>query len=203
MSARISVAHYADGFRRLVMNARVAASVLKRDLPTPGWLGLALFALAVALIVSAIKVEDEVQGVSAEADRLRSESRRAALLRARTQVTNTVAAPIHGEEIVLPGAPDRRSGPVLPTWVFEHAESQGLKLGAVEYRWGRRAGGMQRVDVSLTANGLYVPTRNWLAETLSRMPHAQLLELSIQRPDTSERTLEIRVVIAVHFEVKA
>ncbi len=189
----------ADGLRRLALNVRAAASVTRRDLGLSGWLGLALLGLAMALMASAIRTHDEALGVSAEADRLRSESRRAALLRARNPSSGNASIANRNEPVALPAAPDRRSGPVLPAWVFEQAERQGLKLGAVEYRWGRKTGGVQRVDVSLTANGQYVPTRQWLADTLARLPHAQLLELSFQRPDTSERNLEIRVVIAVHF----
>jgi hypothetical protein len=203
MSAQTFSVQSAGWLRRLTLSVSAAASVARRDLGLSGWLGLALLGLAIALMASAMRTDDEALGLSAEADRLRSESRRAALLRARTPVTGSASAVTRSEPVALPAAPDRRSGSVLPAWVFEQAERQGLRLGAVEYRWGRKAGGVQRVDVSLTANGQYVPTRQWLADTLARLPHAQLLELSFQRPDTSERNLEIRIVIAVHFGVQA
>jgi hypothetical protein len=48
-------------------------------------------------------------------------------------------------------------------------------------------------------SGRYLATRQWLAESLVALPHAQLLELTMQRSDPADADLEVRVVLAVHF----
>ena len=199
MSPAVTVTAWSQALSRAALHARVAVSVLRRDLSPSGWLGIALVGLSVVGAVAASRIKDEAAGIAAEAERLRSDSRRAALVRARVARTEPEKLSARIEPVTLPAAPDRSSGPVLPAWVFEQAERQGLRLGAIEYRWNGKSNGVQRVDVAFNAVGQYLPTRQWLAQTLARIPHAQLAEMSFQRAATSEKDLEVRIVIAVHF----
>lgn len=199
MSPASTATAWSEALGRAALHARVATSVIRRDLSPSGWLGIALVGLSVVAAVAATRKHDEASGIAAEAERLRSDSRRAALVRARVARSAPEQHAARLEPVTLPAAPDRSSGSVLPAWVFEQAERQGLRLGAIEYRWSGKSNGVQRVDVTFNAVGHYLPTRQWLSQTLARIPHAQLAEMSFQRAATSEKDLEVRIVIAVHF----
>jgi hypothetical protein len=194
--------------RRAVVAARAGASILRDELGLIGWLGAGAIVASMVVLSLGASVERDARDISAAAAELRADARRAALARARPGAArpeparvDAAAAAAAALDSALPSEP--QAGAVLPPAFFTRAERGGLKLGAVEYRWTRRTGEVQRVDVQFTATGRYLPTRKWLAETLAAMPHAQMVDLVIQRADPADPELEIRMLIAVHFKARA
>lgn len=181
--------------RRLLARARAGVSVLADGLGPLGIGGLAALAAGLWALSSAHTAKLDALALEARAAALHETARHAALARARTpQARREPPAPV---PLVLP--PERPTSAVLPSAVFSQAERRGLRVGPVEYRPGRGTASVRRIDVQLTATGRYLSARQWLADTLAAMPHAQLVELSMQRGDPAEAELEVRVVLAVHF----
>jgi hypothetical protein len=181
--------------------ARAAVSILADGLGPLGVIGAtALLAGAVAL-GSADATRTEALALESQAAALHEAARHAARVRLRTPSARREAVAPTSASVGLPV--QKPSAPVLPLSVLAQAERRGLKLGPVEYRAARSTASVRRVDVQFTATGRYLPARQWLADALATMPHAQLVELSLQRAGagagTGDTDLEIRVVLAVHF----
>ena len=183
--------------RSALSRTRAGLSILADGLGPLGVAGVAALAGGTFALSSARTVHTEALALESQAAVLHEAARHAALVRARTPVARRESAGPVAAPLQLP--PERPAGSVLPVSVFSQAERRGLRLGPVEYRTGRGSASIRRVDVQLTATGRYLPARQWLADTLAAMPHAQLVELSLQRGDPSEADLEVRVVLAVHF----
>jgi hypothetical protein len=184
--------------RLALARLRVGLSILSDGLGPLGVGGLAALAAGTFALSSATATETEALALEAQAAALHGAARNAALARARapsSQRREAVANSTPSLELPL----QRPTGTVLPASVLAQAEQRGLRLGPVEYRPGRGSASIRRVDVQLTASGRYLAARQWLADTLEAMPHAQLVELTLQRGDPAEPDLEIRVVLAVHF----
>jgi hypothetical protein len=174
-----------------------ALSLLREGLGISGWGGLLAISLGVAAFASASALEHEAEALQAAAARARDDSRRAALERTQSQAGRAEPVRPSADPLALPADPP--SATVLPAAFFALAERSGIRLGPVEYRTVRQSAAVRRVDVALTVNGRYLATRRWLSEAMVALPHAQLLELTMQRADPNEVELEIRVVLAVHF----
>lgn len=176
---------------------RAALSIVLRDLGFGGWVGLALIALAGALMFDAYSLERQTVSSRQAAEEVRSQAMRSSLSTARNRQVSSAAPTV--ELIELPILSGDAASAVLPSAFFEQAARRGIKLGAVEYRWNAQSQSVQRVDVLITASGRYLPARQWLTDALAQLPHAQLSELSMQRTDPADPELEIRLVMAVHF----
>jgi hypothetical protein len=176
---------------------RAALSIVVRDLGFGGWVGLALIALAGALMFDAYSLERQTVSSRQAAEEVRSQAMRSSLSTARNRQVSSAAPAV--ESIELPILSGDAASAVLPSAFFEQAARRGIKLGAVEYRWNAQSQSVQRVDVLITASGRYLPARQWLTDALAQLPHAQLSELSMQRTDPADPELEIRLVMAVHF----
>jgi hypothetical protein len=183
--------------RLALARLRVGLSILSDGLGPLGVGGLAALAAGTFALSSATATETEALVLEAQAAALHGAARNAALARARapSQRREAVAAATPSLELPL----QRPTGTVLPPSVLAQAEQRGLRLGPVEYRPGRGSASIRRVDVQFTATGRYLAARQWLADTLEAMPHAQLVEFTLQRVDPAEPDLEVRVVLAVHF----
>jgi hypothetical protein len=186
--------------RLALARLRVGLSIVSDGLGPLGVGGLAALAVGAFALSSATATETEALALEAQAAALHGAARNAALARARapSQRREAVAAAAPPLELPL----EKPTGSVLPSAVLAQAERRGLRLGPVEYRPGRGSASIRRVDVQLTATGRYLSARQWLADTLAAMPHAQLVELTLQRGDPAEADLEVRVVLAVHFGVR-
>ena len=176
---------------------RAGLSIILRDLGFGGWVGLALIALAGALMFDAYSLERQTVSSRKAAEEVRSQAMRSSLSTARNRQVSSAAPTV--ELIELPILSGDAASAVLPSAFFEQAARRGIKLGAVEYRWNAQSQSVQRVDVLITASGRYLPARQWLTDALAQLPHAQLSELSMQRTDPADPELEIRLVMAVHF----
>ena len=176
---------------------RAGLSIILRDLGFGGWVGLALIALAGALMFDAYSLERQTVSSRKAAEEVRSQAMRSSLSTARNRQVSSAAPTV--ELIELPILSGDAASAVLPSAFFEQAARRGIKLGAVEYRWNAQSQTVQRVDVLITASGRYLPARQWLTDALAQLPHAQLSELSMQRTDPADPELEIRLVMAVHF----
>jgi hypothetical protein len=180
-----------------LLKVRAAVSILADGLGPLGVIGGTALLVGAFALDSAASTETEALALETQAAALHEAARLTA--RARTR------APSARQEAVAPtlvsiGLPVQKpSSPVVPGSVFAQAERRGLRLGPVEYRAARGSATVRRVDVQLTATGRYLPARQWLADALATMPHAQIVELSLQRAGAAESDLEIRVVLAVHF----
>ena len=175
---------------------RAGLSVFLRDLGFGGWVGIALIALAGALMFDAHNLDRQAESSRQAAEEARSQALRYSLSKARNRQVSSAAPAV--ESIELPILSGDAASAVLPSAFFEQAARRG-KLGAVEYRWNAQSQSVQRVDVLITASGRYLPARQWLTDALAQLPHAQLSELSMQRTDPADPELEIRLVMAVHF----
>jgi len=176
---------------------RAGLSIILRDLGFGAWVGLALIALAGALMFDAGSLERQTVSSRKAAEEVRSQAMRSSLSTARNRQVSSAAPTV--ELIELPILSGDAASAVLPSAFFEQAARRGIKLGAVEYRWNAQSQSVQRVDVLITASGRYLPARQWLTDALAQLPHAQLSELSMQRTDPADPELEIRLVMAVHF----
>lgn len=176
---------------------RAGLSIILRDLGFGGWVGLALIAVAGALMFDAYSLERQTVSSRKAAEEVRSQAMRSSLSTARNRQVSSAAPTV--ELIELPILSGDAASAVLPSAFFEQAARRGIKLGAVEYRWNAQSQSVQRVDVLITASGRYLPARQWLTDALAQLPHAQLSELSMQRTDPADPELEIRLVMAVHF----
>ena len=176
---------------------RAGLSVFLRDLGFGGGVGIALIALAGALMFDAHNLDRQAESSRQAAEEARSQALRYSLSKARNRQVSSAAPAV--ESIELPILSGDAASAVLPSAFFEQAARRGIKLGAVEYRWNAQSQSVQRVDVLITASGRYLPARQWLTDALAQLPHAQLSELSMQRTDPADPELEIRLVMAVHF----
>lgn len=183
--------------RALLARARAGLSVLADGLGPLGIGGAAAIAAGVWALSSAANTDVEALALESQAAALHEAARHAALARARVPAVRREVATPAPAPLTLP--PERPTSAVLPASVFTQAERRGLRVGPVEYRPGRGTASVRRVDVQLTATGRYLSARQWLSDTLAAMPHAQLVEMSLQRGDPAEAELEVRVVLAVHF----
>jgi hypothetical protein len=183
--------------RRAWVGARAGATMLRDGLGVAGWGGVIALALGIGASIAASQVEREATRLDAEAAQARDDARLAAIERARTPAGRPAPVLAPADRLALPA--DRPAQSVLPASFFARAERRGVRVGPVEYRSVKHSASVRRVDVALTVSGRYLATRQWLAESLVALPHAQLLELTMQRSDPAEADLEVRVVLAVHF----
>lgn len=187
---------------------RAGLSVLARNLGLTGWLGVALL-LAAAW---------GLQWSEAQKQALSSVLSTQALVRERntgpsagvTNVAPAVASATASDASAAPRDLDALGD--LPTRdpktaitaaaLMQQAQRRGVRLQSVEYRWqkpGARAMPIQRLDLTMTAQGTYPQLRTWMNELLVKYPNAQLVETAIERKD--ESALEARLVMAVHFRI--
>ena len=197
MSARTSADALRTAARGALDGARAAVSILADGLGPLGVIGATALLAGIVALGAAEATQTEALALESQAAALHEVARHAARVRMRApSVRREAVAPI-AMSVGLPV--QKPSAPVLPGSVFAQAERRGLKLGPVEYRAARSSASVRRVDVQFTATGRYLPARQWLADALATMPHAQIVELSLQRAGDADTDLEIRVVLAVHF----
>ena len=129
---------------------RAGLSVFLRDLGFGGWVGIALIALAGALMFDAHNLDRQAESSRQAAEEARSQALRYSLSKARNRQVSSAAPAV--ESIELPILSGDAASAVLPSAFFEQAARRGIKLGAVEYRWNAQSQSVQRVDVLITAS---------------------------------------------------
>ncbi|MFN7642018.1 MAG: hypothetical protein ACK5PW_02840 [Burkholderiales bacterium] len=197
MSALPSADMLRTAARGALDGARAGVSILADGLGPLGVIGATALLTGIVALGAAEATRTEALALESQAAALHEAARHAARVRMRApSVRREAVAPI-AMSVGLPV--QKPSAPVLPGSVFAQAERRGLKLGPVEYRAARSSASVRRVDVQFTATGRYLPARQWLADALATMPHAQIVELSLQRAGDADTDLEIRVVLALHF----
>lgn len=89
----------------------------------------------------------------------------------------------------------------LPGWLQQAAEAAELDLDEAQYEL-EPVGSRTLYRAVLPLNGSYPALRQFLAQTLNRFPNAALENLQMRRDDSTEETLQIRLVLAFHLEGK-
>jgi hypothetical protein len=185
---------------RLDVGALRSAGTL---LGLPGVVALALLAcaawLGTAQRFDRLAAIDDVRGESRAADRRLALARRKAAGGERSGAAGGDAA------LAWPSAA-RRTADMAS--ILDAAESGGLAIESVHYRWevlapGRatadEAPGLLRERADFEMRGSYEALRTWMATLLAAQPALAVHALRLQRKSPSESVLEIHVVLDVGY----
>lgn len=157
----------------------------------PGWLGLALLALAVTIGVG-------YDTLSAQ--------QRATLVAERTQLMRSASATVTGSAPVvefLSGFPSDQALPRTLARIYESANQQGLNVERTEYRSVNQVGTpLSRLSLQLPVQGSFAALYAWLNEMLGAMPEVGLESLVVRHAEAgaTEVDAEVRLVVFVKRE---
>ncbi|WP_153108914.1 hypothetical protein [Propionivibrio limicola] len=157
----------------------------------PGWLGLALLALAFAIGVG----NDTL-----------STQRRTALTAERAQLLRGASASVTGSAPVvefLSGFPSDQALPRTLARLYESADQHGLNVERTEYRNVNEAGTpLSRVSLQLPAQGSFAALYAWLNETLGSMPEVGLESIVVRHAEAEAAQIdaEVRLLVFVKRE---
>ena len=89
--------------------------------------------------------------------------------------------------------------------IFLAARHSGVELSKGEYNQAAidNSGGLQRYDVILPVKENYGAIKRFVGEVLNEIPHANLAELRVERPDSAEDEVDTRVHFVLYYRTPA
>ncbi len=171
--------------------AWVAHALLR--LGWPGWVGLAMLALALGAGLGLVMLD----ALAAERGAELADARRDAALARALPVPKTA----NGDAQVLLARFDTAERlPDLVEDVHRRAAEFSIEIEQAEYRAQADLGGRAlRCEFVLPARGSYPNLRNWLTAVLRAHPGATVLEFSLRRSGEGAGRLDARVRLAAYL----